>query len=171
MYKNPPMKISQSNKLVIEVTILLSIATILFALDQGFTINIIKGTLVCAFLILFLYVDSLFTETRIENYKTLTNKAFLSFGFKTDIKNITKIDRGYQFIFKNWGCRLEVHYLDEYNMEQVKGIQESIYNIEDIQALLKTLKEINPKIKLHPHYQDLIDGKTKDLRRFKKMRP
>lgn len=88
--------------------------------EQGFAKNVVMGIIVLCLFLIFIIIGESYTQVRIENSKTLINKIFLSFGFTADIKSITRIERNYEFILKNWGCRMEVYYTDEYNQEHMK---------------------------------------------------
>jgi len=146
-----------------------AILVFLGMLQQGFSSNVFKGALIYVGITIFIYIGDLLTYTSITNNETLISKVFLSRSFKANIPTITKIDRTSVFIFRHWGSRLQIHHTDKNGNETWHTIQESMYSVKTIKELIVQLKQLNPSIKLHRHYQDLIDGKMKNEDAFKKM--
>ena len=168
--KGIKFEMMKSNQNLIKVGVLCLLVIIISIYGQGFNKNTQIGIIIIMLGFLFTLSSNFYTNVIVNDKNEIVTKEFLSFGFRVDIRSISKIERNYEFIFKSWGCRMEVYYTDEYNFKQIGTIQESIYDIEDIKELLKTLKEINPSIKLHPQYQDLVEGKIEDEEDFKKMK-
>lgn len=168
--KGIKFEMMKSNQNLIKVGVLCLLVIIISIYGQGFNKNTQIGTIIIILGFLFTLSSNFYTNVIVNDKNEIVTKEFLSFGFRVDIRSISKIERNYEFIFKSWGCRMELYYTDEYNFKQVGTIQESIYDIEDIKELLKTLKKINTSIKLHHQYQDLIDGKIEDEDGFKGMK-
>lgn len=156
-------------ELLFIVTFLFFLFFILAIWDQGLQKNVIQGIWLSLSFIGFIYLTALLTSVTITDEKILFSKVFLGLRFKTKINDIIKIDRTSAFKVKSWGSRLQVYHLDESGQEIWHVVRESMYSIKTIKALLTRLKEINPSIKLHPQYQDLIDGKIEEEDDFKKM--
>lgn len=148
-------------------TILLSSVLIWEFLDNGFQKNVQYGSLWVLAGIIFTFLMAFFTVTKISPDKNLINRTPLERGFNIDIFNITKIDRTHVFIFKKWGKRLQIHHKNDYSDNDWVTIREANYSVKTIKALLTRLKELNPSIKLHPQYQDLVDGKIEADNSFK----
>lgn len=140
--------------------------------EQGFNSNIIKGVGIAISMIFFFYTDDLLTYVHVIDRKVLKSRFGYGKAYTLTIQNITKIDRGAVFKFKSWGSRMEIYSIDERGDEaRVRAIQESAYSVETIKKILLRLKELNPNIILDPQYQDLIDGKIKDEKKFKDIPP
>jgi hypothetical protein len=164
-------KFTGGHENLLTVIVFLVIAVLFIVLEQGLSSNVIQGISILLALVIFFYIGDLLTYIIITEKRNLISKTGFGRGFSCDIYNINKIERTSVFIFKTWGNRLQIYFIDETGQETWRVIQESMYGVKIIKQLLKRLKEINPSIQLDQQYQELIDGKINDESQFKKIRP
>lgn len=160
-------KFNGSYRTFIVISFLLSLGVLFGVLEHGFQDNIKNALwwLVAGYI--FTFLMAFFTTTKITPDKNLVNRTPLERGFKIDIFDITKIDRTSVFLIKKWGNRLQIHHKNNYSDDDWVTIREANYSVKTIKALLTRLKDINPSIKLHPQFQDLVDGKIEVDNSFK----
>lgn len=143
---------------------------VVIVVSEGITPDTLKGLVILLFCALLFYLDDLFTFTYIDD-ALLKNSSDFFRSFSVPVKSIDRVDRGSMFIFKSGGSRMEIVSRDEEGGTKIKTIRESSYSIETIKQILRMLKEFNTGIILDPQYQDLIDGKIKDEKKFKEIDP
>jgi hypothetical protein len=87
------------------------------------------------------------------------NQQSLGGGVALDIQRLVLIDRIPTLLMKTSGGRLQFYVLNDENKPMTEGVAEGNFKTADIKSLLSSLKRINPRIELHPHYAQLIEGK------------
>jgi len=122
--------------------------------------NIQIGLLGAAGYTLWLVWERYITYLEIQDKQWLINAEQRLFpDIKIDIASILYVARAPHFIFRSWGGRMVIFFLDDAGKIRPTSLPETLYTWATLSAIIKKLASLKPTIELDPQYRRLTSEK------------